>query len=125
MPPPFPSSVSIPQGTIKRCRRQTSKSSCRVSIPQGTIKSPTEKNGIVEMALFQFHKVRLKDEVEKQSYSTNLVSIPQGTIKRRQRSSRKPVNATFQFHKVRLKVIFFLHFCNSDLFQFHKVRLKV
>ena len=36
----------------------------RVSIPQGTIKSPTEKNGIVEMALFQFHKVRLKAEVD-------------------------------------------------------------
>ena len=104
MPPPFPSSVSIPQGTIKRCRRQTSKSSCRVSIPQGTIKSPTEKNGIVEMALFQFHKVRLKDEVEKQSYSTNLVSIPQGTIKRIQLAITVLSAIAFQFHKVRLKV---------------------
>ena len=52
-----------------------------VSIPQGTIKSAAAAGGSHVRTSFQFHKVRLKDELGRGTASVTV----------------------FQFHKVRLK----------------------
>ena len=54
--------------------------------------------------VFQFHKVRLKEDAARKDYLNNV---------------------EFQFHKVRLKEVFLItRIDTSFLFQFHKVRLK-
>ena len=78
----FPSSVSIPYGTIKRPKKKRAQPCAIVSIPYGTIKSnqPRRKRGLsIE---FQFLMVRLKDKQSEAFMTLTRVSIPYGTIKR-------------------------------------------
>ena len=74
-----------------------------VSIPQGTIKRYAEDLWRLIVTWFQFHKVRLKDILDKQNMTFT----------------------QFQFHKVRLKGALTLMLpALTRSFQFHKVRLK-
>ena len=97
--------VSIPQGTIKRCVFSGLRHCLPyVSIPQGTIKSTGCALCAKLPNSFQFHKVRLKENISELWHLTV---------------------AWFQFHKVRLKACWgVLPPPLAPWFQFHKVRLK-
>ena len=97
-----------------------------ISIPQGSIKRNRHLENIKLIIKFQFHKVRLKDEVnEIISRTAKQISIPQGSIKSFQRDGKRKKYDRFQFHKVRLKGWLRQATAAETLtFQFHKVRLK-
>ena len=101
----MPSSISIPQGSIKRQY---------LSAWQGA------------RMLFQFHKVRLKGERKQERKHTSfLFQFHKVRLKVRIKHNMFSNIIIFQFHKVRLKVCFFRFIPYfSCLFQFHKVRLK-
>ena len=73
-----------------------------ISIPFSTIKRNAKNNNAKALYTFQFHLVRLKE---------NLIREINKSLK-------------FQFHLVRLKAALERYQCEYDEFQFHLVRLK-
>ena len=97
-----PYCVSIPYGTIKRYSSVLSDMPKPVSIPYGTIKRISGSAENTPSTLFQFHMVRLKDDV----------------------FVDEPSIIMFQFHMVRLKGFSASASIPRVEFQFHMVRLK-
>ena len=116
--------ISIPHGTIKTWIPSKVERDCwKISIPHGTIKTFLPQQQRMELALFQFHMVRLRRT--EMSYDMDMCEFQFHMVRLRPRCSVLFHQwRSFQFHMVRLRLRAFTEYSISSSFQFHMVRLR-